>query len=73
MAFIHREESCIGVGLQGCPCNRYTDKKENKIFLILGNSEGSGAKSYMTTTSSYMVENMCAFPHILGTPSSYTV
>ncbi len=51
----------------------YTDKKENKIFLIyvLGNSEGSDAKSYMTNGLLIYDENMCAFPHILGSPSSY--
>jgi hypothetical protein len=32
--------------------------------------EGSGAKSYMTSGLLYG-ENICAFPHILGTPSSY--
>jgi hypothetical protein len=45
----------------------YTDKKEKKIFpLILGNSEGSGAKSYMTNDLLIHGENICAFPHILG-------
>ena len=43
----------------------YTDKKENKIFLlnlIYGNSEGSGAKSYMTNG---LLIYICVFPHIL--------
>jgi hypothetical protein len=35
----------------------YTDKKEKKFSHIIGNSEGSGGKSYMYG------ENICAFPH----------
>jgi hypothetical protein len=50
----------------------HTDKKENKIFPhILGNSEGSGAKSYMSYDLLIYGENCCAFPPILGSPSSY--
>ncbi len=51
----------------------YTDKKEKKVFFIyvLGNSEGSDAKSYMTNDPLIYDENMCAFPHLLGSPSSY--
>jgi hypothetical protein len=54
----------------------YTDKKDRKKFLIykyvLGKSEGSGAKSYMTNIPHIQYgENICAFPHILGSPSSY--
>ncbi len=33
-------------------------------------SEGSGAKSYMTNDLLIYGENICAFPHILGSPSS---
>ncbi len=47
-----------------------SDKKEN-FPHILGNSEGSGAKSYMTNDLLIYGENICAFPHILGSPSSY--
>ncbi len=39
-----------------------TDKK--KFPNILGNSEGSGAKSYMTNDLLRYGENICAFPHI---------
>ncbi len=38
---------------------------------MLGNSEGSGAKLYMTNGLLIYGENICAFPHILGSPSSY--
>jgi hypothetical protein len=38
---------------------------------MLGNVEGSGAKSYMTNDLLIYDENICAFPHILGVPSSY--
>jgi hypothetical protein len=38
---------------------------------ILGNSEGTGAKSYMTNDLLIYGETICAFPHILGSPSSY--
>ncbi len=37
----------------------------------MGNSEGSGAKSYMTNGLLIYGENICAFLHILGSPSSY--
>jgi hypothetical protein len=49
----------------------YTDKNENKIFLIYVSMEiqkGAVAKSYMTPHISL---NICGFPHILGSPSSY--
>ena len=50
----------------------HTDKKENKNFPhTLGNSEGSGAKSYMTYDLLIYGENICAFFHILGSSSSY--
>ncbi len=45
----------------------YTDKKENKIFLIY-KERGIGCKSYMTNGLLIYGE---AFPHILGSPSSY--
>jgi hypothetical protein len=46
---------------------------KNKINFphILGDSEGSGAKSYMTNDLLIYGEIICAFPHILGSPSSY--
>jgi hypothetical protein len=50
-------------------------KKKIKIFLkyykYIGNSEGSGAKSYITNDLLIYGENICAFPHILGSLSSY--
>jgi hypothetical protein len=50
-------------------CN--TDKKEKKICLKYKNIQnGAVAKSYMTNGLSYM-GNIFAFPHILGSPSSY--
>ncbi len=43
------------------------DKKGNQIFLIYKEIlNGAVAKSYMTNGL-----NICAFPHILGSPSSY--
>ncbi len=50
----------------------HTDKKrkENSPH-ILGNSEGPAAKSYMTNDLLIYGKNICAFPHILGRPSSY--
>ncbi len=49
----------------------YTDKKENQIFLIYKEIQsGAVAKSYMTN-GLLLWGNNCAFPHILGTPSSY--
>ncbi len=51
-----------------------TDKKENKIFLIYKEIQnGAFAKSYMT--NGFLIRiwgNICAFSHILGSPSSYT-
>jgi hypothetical protein len=45
---------------------KYTDKKENKIFLIVKvNPKGSGCKSYMTNgLLPHLRLNICAFPHI---------
>jgi hypothetical protein len=40
-------------------------------YTVLGNSEGSGAKSYMTNDLLIYGENIVAFPHILGIPFSY--
>ncbi len=52
--------------------NCHTGKKEKKIFLIyLEISEGSRAKSYITNDLLIYAENICAFPHILGSSSSY--
>ncbi len=46
---------------------------KNKINFssYIRNSEGSCAKSYMTNDLLIYGENICAFPHILGSPSSY--
>jgi hypothetical protein len=47
-----------------------TDKKENLIFLIHKEiQKGSVAKSYMTNGLLIYGENICAFPHILGSPA----
>ncbi len=46
----------------------YTDKKKRKFSLYTRNSEGSGAKSYMTNDLLIYGENICAFPHIYGSP-----
>jgi hypothetical protein len=48
-------------------------KKNIKFSDIFGNSEGSGAKSYMTNDLLIYGEIFCAFSHILilGSPSSY--
>ncbi len=48
-----------------------TDKKENKIFLIYKEiQKGSVAKSSMTNGFLIWL-NICAFPQVLGSPSSY--
>ncbi len=52
----------------------YTDKKENKIFLIYKEiHSGAVAKSYMTNglLNHHIWGNICAFTHTLGSPSSY--
>ncbi len=55
-----------GGGGEGC-----TDKKENQIFLMYEEIQnGAGAKSYMTI-GLFIYINICAFSHILGSPSSY--
>jgi hypothetical protein len=53
---------------------QHPDKKEDKFstYCILGNLEGSGAKSYMTNDLLIYGEHICAFPYILlGSPSAY--
>ncbi len=48
----------------------YTDKKENQIFFIYKDIQnGAVAKSYMA--NGLIWGNICAFSHILGSPSSY--
>jgi hypothetical protein len=48
---------------------RYTDKKENKIFLIYKEMQkGAVAKS---SRPSHIWLDVCVFPHILGSPPSY--
>ncbi len=53
----------------------FTDKKEYQIFLIYSEIQnGAVAKSYMTNgllNSPHIWLNIWAFPHILGSPSSY--
>ncbi len=52
----------------------YTDKKENQIFLIycIRKSRVKQLQSHTwLTASSYMGKFFFAFPHILGSPSSY--
>jgi hypothetical protein len=46
-------------------------KKKVNYPHILGNSEGWTAKPYVTNDLILYGENICAFPHILGSPSSY--
>jgi len=46
-------------------------KRKENFPHILGNSEGSGTKSYMTNELHIYDENICVFAHILGSPSSY--
>jgi hypothetical protein len=50
---------------------QFTDKKENQTFLIFKEIQnGAVAKSYMT--NGHLIYsiwgNICAFPHILGSP-----
>ena len=55
---------------QGWLAVGYTDIKENQICLIYKEiQKGAVAKSYMT--NGLLMGNICAFPHILGSPSSY--
>ncbi len=57
-------------------CTPCTDKKENFIFLIYKEIQaGAVAKSYMTIDQrpAHIWLNICAFPRILGSPSSYTI
>ncbi len=50
----------------------YTDKKENQIFLMYKEIQsGAVAKSYMTNGLLMGIRNIWAFPHILGSSSSY--
>ncbi len=55
------------------PSSPYTDKKENKFSSYIRRFRriGVGAKSYMTNDLLIYGENICAFPHILGSPFSY--
>ena len=46
-------------------------KKKINFPHISGHSDGSGAKSYMINDLVIYGENICAFPHILGSLSSY--
>jgi hypothetical protein len=46
-------------------------KKKEYFPHSLGNSEGTGAKSYFTNDLLIYGENSCAFSYIIGSPSSY--
>jgi hypothetical protein len=46
-------------------------KNKYNFPYLLGNLEGSGANSYMTNDLLIYRENICAFPPLLGTPSTY--
>ncbi len=59
--------TAAGTGKSLCP--HYTDKKN--VSSYIRKFRGSDAKSYMTTDLLLYGENICAFPHILGSPSSY--
>jgi hypothetical protein len=48
-----------------------TDKKENQIFLIYKETQNGAVYKVIWLTASYIWGNICAFPHILGSPSSY--
>ncbi len=50
----------------------YTDKKENKIFLTqyIRKFRMEQLQSHIWLTASSYMGNICAFPHILGSPSS---
>jgi hypothetical protein len=49
-----------------------TDKKENKIFLIYEKIQnGAVAKSLYDKWPPQIWGNICVFPQILGSPSSY--
>jgi hypothetical protein len=47
----------------------YTDKKEKKLFLIYEEIQRDRCK--VTNDLLIYGENICAFSHILGSPSSY--
>ncbi len=49
----------------------YTNKKENKIFLIYKENKRDRVQSHMRQRTSHICGKICAFPHILGSPSSY--
>ncbi len=50
----------------------YTDKKEKKIFFGYKKIQnGAVSKSYTQLTAPHILRNICAIPHILGSPSSY--
>ncbi len=48
-----------------------TDIKENQIFLIYRKFRMEQLQSHIWLTAPHKWGNICAFPHILGSPSSY--
>jgi hypothetical protein len=57
--------------LKKLPVHSHNDKKENHIFLIYKEIKSGAVAKYMTNGLLHIWENFCAFPHILGSPSSY--
>ncbi len=52
--------------------NWSTDKIEYQIFLIYKEIQKGSLQSHIwLTTSSYIINHICVFPHKLGSPSSY--
>jgi len=49
----------------------HTDKKEKEIFLIHWEIQRDRVQSHIWLTTPIFGENICAFPHILGSHSSY--
>ncbi len=61
-------------GLVHQMCLRHTDKKDNKSFLIFKEIKRNRVQSHMWLTRPPVLiygGNICVFPHILGSPSSY--
>jgi hypothetical protein len=49
----------------------YTNKKESNIFLIYKEIKRDGCKVINDSRPPPIWGKICAFPHILGSPSSY--
>jgi hypothetical protein len=64
----------LSLGLSSlCAEPTYADKKRNKIFLIysIKKFRMEQLQSHIWLTASSYWSNICAFPRILGNPSSY--